>query len=150
MIRTLSLFIVPVLFFLQACGEAQPPDKKTTGKPPVEPPAASAPAAAKPAGQAAVTDETRELYQWYCAQCHGVQGKGDGVNALLLTVPPRDHTKKDYLETRTDQQLFDAIQKGGLAVGRAPCMPAWGHTLKAPTIRSLVRYIRELCDCEAL
>jgi cytochrome c oxidase cbb3-type subunit 3 len=97
-----------------------------------------------------VTEETRQIYQRYCAQCHGVKGHGDGINAQYLVVPPRDHTKSDYLETRTDQQLFDAIKLGGLAVGRAPCMPAWEHTFDDQTIRSLANYIRELCDCKAL
>ena len=96
-----------------------------------------------------VTEETRQTYQWYCSQCHGLKGKGDGINAKFLTVPPRNHTKATYLETRTDEQLFEAIKFGGLSVGRAPCMPAWGHTLEEDTIHSLVRYIRELCHCEA-
>ena len=97
-----------------------------------------------------VTQETRETYQFYCTQCHGVDGHGKGINAPHLTVPPRDHTKAAYLETRTDEQLFTAIQQGGLAVGRAPCMPSWQHTLDEDTIHSLVGYIRELCQCEAL
>ena len=97
-----------------------------------------------------VTKETRQLYQQYCAQCHGIKGHGDGVNAPYLVVPPRDHTKSHYLETRSDAQLFDAIKLGGLAVGRAPCMPAWGHTFGDETIGFLVNYIRELCDCKAL
>ncbi len=97
-----------------------------------------------------VTQETRQLYQRYCAQCHGVKGKGDGVNALYLVVPPRDHTKSDYLETRSDQQLFNAIKLGGLAVGRAPCMPAWEHTFEDKIIHTLVNYIRELCNCKTL
>ena len=97
-----------------------------------------------------VTEKTRQAYQWYCAQCHGVKGHGDGVNAPHLVVPPRDHTKAAYLETRSNQQLFEAIKLGGLAVGRAPCMPAWGHTLDDKIIQSLVSYIRDLCDCEAL
>ena len=97
-----------------------------------------------------VTEETRQVYQRYCAQCHGVKGHGDGINAPYLVVPPRDHTKGDYLEIRSDQQLFDVIKLGGLAVGRAPCMPAWGYTFKNKTIHSLVSYIRELCDCKAL
>ena len=97
-----------------------------------------------------VTTKTREAYQWYCAQCHGIKGKGDGINAKFLTVPPRNHTKAEYLETRTDQQFFQAIKFGGLSVGRAPCMPAWGNTLSDSTIHELVRYIRELCQCEAL
>jgi len=97
-----------------------------------------------------VTQETRQLYQRYCAQCHGIKGKGDGINALYLVVPPRDHTKSDYLETRTDQQLFNAIKLGGLAVGRAPCMPAWEHTFEDKIIHTLVNYIRELCNCKTL
>jgi mono/diheme cytochrome c family protein len=97
-----------------------------------------------------VTQEIRDTYQFYCTQCHGTDGHGKGINAPQLTVPPRDHTKADYLETRTDEQLFTAIQQGGLAVGRAPCMPSWQHTLDENTIHSLVSYIRELCQCESL
>lgn len=97
-----------------------------------------------------VTQETRDTYQFYCTQCHGVDGHGKGINAPHLTVPPRDHTKAAYLETRTDEQLFTAIQQGGLAVGRAPCMPSWQHTLDENTMHSLVSYIRELCQCESL
>jgi mono/diheme cytochrome c family protein len=97
-----------------------------------------------------VTEETRQVYQRYCTQCHGVKGHGDGINAPYLVVPPRDHTKGDYLETRSDQQLFDVIKLGGLAVGRAPCMPAWGYTFEDKTIHSLVSYIRELCNCQSL
>jgi len=97
-----------------------------------------------------VTDKTGQVYRRYCAQCHGVKGQGDGINAPYLVVPPRDHTKGDYLETRSDQQLFDAIKLGGLAVGRAPCMPSWQHTFGDKTIHSLVNYIRQLCDCKAL
>ena len=97
-----------------------------------------------------VTEKTRQVYRRYCAQCHGVKGHGDGINAPYLVVPPRDHTKSDYLETRSDQQLFDAIKLGGLAVGRAPCMPSWQHTFGDKTTHSLVNYIRQLCDCKAL
>ena len=57
-----------------------------------------------------VTAKTRETYQWYCAQCHGIKGKGVGINAKFLTVPPRNHTKVEYLETRTDEQFFKAIK----------------------------------------
>jgi mono/diheme cytochrome c family protein len=117
-----------------------PPPKATRA------PEAPVPSAPK---KITVTAQTRETYQWYCTQCHGLKGKGDGVNARLLTVPPRDHTKASYLETRTDKQLFDAIKLGGLAVGRAPCMPSWGNTLDEKMILALVGYIRELCDCEA-
>ena len=96
-----------------------------------------------------VTDKTRQLYRRYCSQCHGLKGHGEGINAPYLVVPPRDHTKADYIETRSNQQLFDAIKFGGLAVGRAPCMPSWEHTFEDKMIHSLVSYIRELCNCKA-
>ena len=146
----------PVLFFiagivlmgvLSGC-EPDPAEDK-----PVTPPATTTPTApaVSPAPRAhPVSQETRDMYQFYCAQCHGTEGHGDGINAPHLTVPPRDHTKADYLETRSDEHLFAAIQQGGLAVGRAPCMPSWGSTLDENTIHSLVSYIRELCQCESL
>ena len=137
---------------LSSCAEEK---NETPGATTAIPQTASLQTTAKPHQPAAkpvaiVDGHTLEVYQWYCAQCHGVNGKGDGINARFLTVPPRDHTKAEYLETRTDQQFFEAIKNGGLAVGRAPCMPAWGHTLDDESIHSLVRYIRQLCKCEAL
>lgn len=148
----LKIKIAALSLALLACacgGDEQGPDRQEAARPEAARPASPAvPGPAAPE-KPAVTQETRDTYRWYCAQCHGLKGKGDGINAAFLTVPPRDHTKADYLETRTDEQLFDAIKLGGIAVGRAPCMPAWGHTLEETAIRSLVRYIRELCQCEA-
>ena len=132
---------------VSGCGEKQ---AEKTSPPPIKvepPPPISLKEEIPPV---IVTAKTRETYQWYCAQCHGVKGKGDGINSKFLTVPPRNHTKAEYLETRTDEQFFQAIKFGGLSVGRAPCMPAWGNTLTDSTIYELVRYIRELCECEAL
>jgi len=143
-----SLGFVLVAAFCFACGKDDAGQPKVAATPPA--PVAEAPELPAPAAVEPVSEETRATYQWYCAQCHGLKGKGDGINAKWLTVPPRDHTKAEYLETRTDQQLFDAIQQGGLGVGRAPCMPRWGNTLDEETIHALVRYIRELCECEAL
>jgi mono/diheme cytochrome c family protein len=137
---------ITLMGILTGCGQ-DPAEQK----PPTEPPAVSIPPAQSPAPRAhPVTQETRDTYQFYCAQCHGTAGHGNGINAPHLTVPPRDHTKADYLETRTDEHLFIAIQQGGLAVGRAPCMPSWQHTLDENTMHSLVSYIRELCQCQAL
>jgi cytochrome c oxidase cbb3-type subunit 3 len=144
------IFCIFSLLVITACGD----DKDNTGnqtssRPVIENPQAPPVVSPTPEKKTVVTQTTKDTYQWYCAQCHGVKGKGNGINSTFLTVPPRDHTKADYLETRTDEQLFNAIKLGGVAVGRAPCMPAWGHTLDEEMIASLVRYIRELCQCEA-
>jgi mono/diheme cytochrome c family protein len=149
--RILSALLVAVIIFVLAgCGEKQSSSTDDSpGSSKLENSKAPSSAQQVQVVHPQVTEETRKIYQYYCSQCHGNEGKGDGVNAKLLTVPPRNHTKADYLESRTDQQLFDAIKLGGLVVGRAPCMPAWGHTFDEKVIRSLVGYIRELCQCES-
>ena len=145
-----NYFVFLIVVGLIGCSE-KPAKKPPTSRPPLKvEPNTPAPLEKDIPEPVIVTEKTRETYQWYCAQCHGIKGKGDGINAKFLTVPPRNHTKAHYLETRTDEQFFEAIKFGGLSVGRAPCMPAWGNTLSDSTIRELVRYIRELCQCEAL
>jgi len=142
----IALVILAILAFC-ACGQSQ---KEERISPPPIAKAEPEPIAQEKPVSHPVTEKTRETYQWYCAQCHGVKGKGNGINSPHVTVPPRNHTKADYLETRSDQELFEAISKGGLKIGRAPCMPSWGATFDEETIWSLVRYIRELCKCEAV
>jgi len=144
--KLLMLLGLMIVMGTLGCGQEKESTEAPINASPQPPPATSAPSDTT----VPVTVETRKTYQFYCAQCHGVKGKGNGINAKFLTVPPRDHTKAEYLETRSDEQLFTAIQKGGLFMGRAPCMPAWGNTLDEKTIHSLVRYIRELCQCEGL
>jgi cytochrome c oxidase cbb3-type subunit III len=139
--------IVIQTILVTACGQSE--QTKSAAKPPTQQEVGDVTPQNPQPKVVQVTEETRQTYQWYCSQCHGIKGKGDGINAKFLTVPPRNHTKAVYLETRTDEQLFEAIKFGGLSVGRAPCMPAWGQTLTEDTIHSLVQYIRELCHCEA-
>ncbi len=150
LLKNSKLKIVLVIFSIivfYACGQSQKEEQSVSPPLPESPPETIIPVKTNPHP---VTEKTRKTYQWYCAQCHGVKGKGDGINSPHVTVPPRNHTKASYLETRSDQELFDAISKGGLKVGRAPCMPSWGSTFDEETIWSLVRYIRELCKCEAV
>ena len=149
-LKALEIFIIGVVFMVFAVLLGCRPESSTQQIKPPKTVLSIPKTLASSADVSLVTEKTRQTYQWYCAQCHGVKGHGDGVNALHLVVPPRDHTKAAYLETRSNQQLFEAIKLGGLAVGRAPCMPAWGHTLDDKIIQSLVSYIRDLCDCEAL
>ncbi|CAI2719309.1 c-type cytochrome [Nitrospina watsonii] len=145
--------LLALTLLIAACGDDASKQESSATKPPaMEAPAPTAPEPVppKPVRAHPVTEETRATYQYYCTQCHGVKGKGDGINAPHVVVPPRDHTKAIYLESRSDEQLFHAIKHGGLSTGRAPCMPAWGGTFDDVTIHQLVSYIRELCDCEGL
>ena len=83
-----ALMILTLMSGIVACGQEPPPANPASAEP-AEPLTPAPP----------VTQETRNRYGFYCTQCHGLQGKGDGINARFLTVPPRDHTKSDYLET---------------------------------------------------
>ena len=88
-------FVFLIVVGLIGCSE-KPAKKTPTSRPPlkVEPntPASLEKDIPEPV---IVTEKTRETYQWYCAQCHGIKGKGDGINACLLyTSPsPRDRTR---------------------------------------------------------
>jgi len=88
------------------------------------------------------------LYAAYCAACHGATGMGDGPNAANLPVKPAQHASREAMSQRPDDSLFDTIAAGGEIMNRSPRMPAYGATLSAEEIRSLVRHIRTLCRCE--
>jgi mono/diheme cytochrome c family protein len=110
-------------------------------------PAASAPPAIS-ASSSGTTRDARTLYASRCAACHGAAGKGDGPNARHLPVPPAAHSSREAMSARSDDALFDTIASGGLVMNRSPRMPAFGGSLTPDEVQSLVRYIRELCDCQ--
>jgi len=86
-------------------------------------------------------------YKSYCMQCHGMHGKGDGVNVPALNVRPRDHSDNKYMMTRTNTEIYKAIKFGGPAVNKSVKMPAWGDTFTEEEIQQMVGHIRTLC-CE--
>lgn len=88
------------------------------------------------------------LYEHYCANCHGAEGKGDGPNARFLPVRPVSHADAAYMSDRPDDSLFDAIYAGGYIMNRSHLMPAYGRTLSRAQIWRLVRHLRTLCDCQ--
>ncbi|MGH7475399.1 MAG: c-type cytochrome [Longimicrobiales bacterium] len=94
------------------------------------------------------TDTAAGSYRRQCAPCHGATGQGNGYNAPYLPVPPTRHADADHMATRPDDTLFDGIHGGGRILGRSARMPDFGHSLSAAHIRTLVAYLRVLCDCE--
>jgi hypothetical protein len=62
----------------------------------------------------------------------------------MLAVPPRNLADQSYMGTRSDQQLFDVISKGGTAVGLSAAMTAFGSQLSEPQLWDTVAYIRTL------
>ena len=94
------------------------------------------------------TIDVKEIYRFYCAQCHGSEGKGDGINDLPeMPVSPRDHTSRSEMSKLTDDEIISVIKEGGEATGKSTVMPPFGKTLNEDEIEALRAYLRELCDC---
>lgn len=92
-------------------------------------------------------EKAEDLYKTYCWQCHGMDGKGNGVNVRDMSVQPRDHTDAKSMSTRSDEELFKVIKEGGLVLNKSVQMPPWADTLSDEEIRSLVAHMRKLCNC---
>jgi mono/diheme cytochrome c family protein len=71
----------------------------------------------------------RQLYQEYCATCHGPQGRGDGQLKELLLLPPADLTQ---LSKRNGgeypfRRIYQMIDGRWVIKGHgAKDMPVWG------------------------
>jgi high-affinity iron transporter len=96
-------------------------------------------AAAQAKGEAA---KGEAVYKAKCVSCHGAAGAGDGPAGKVLNPKARDWTKGEGLDL-TDQQLFDAIKKGGPAVGRGKTMIAF-PSLSDTEVWNLVAYVKTL------
>jgi len=94
-------------------------------------------------------ESVQDLYRFHCAQCHGVNGRGDGPNATKeMPVSPRDHTSAVEMNKLTDEDIINAITGGGTATSKSSLMPPYGKTLSKQEISSLKDYLRKLCDCK--
>jgi mono/diheme cytochrome c family protein len=82
-------------------------------------------------------------YQSHCASCHGSGGKGDGWTAWFLHLKMRDLSDPAYLDTLSDDYLFQIVKHGGANLGK-PGMPSWGLELTDGEIMGLVAYVRGL------
>lgn len=88
-----------------------------------------------------------QVYDVYCAQCHGLKRNGTGVNLPGLSVRPRDHTDTKGMGDTPNEELFKAIKDGGLAVNKSALMPSWGAVLNDQQITEMVKYLRKVCKC---
>ena len=93
--------------------------------------------------------EVKQVFNFYCVQCHGPEGKGDGPNVSDdFPVNPRNFTKKEEMNKLTDADIKNVILKGGPIASKSAMMPPWGKTLTEEEVDSLVIYLRELCQCK--
>lgn len=83
--------------------------------------------------------EGKKLYEKFCWQCHGMDGKGEGPGAKNLNPKPADHTSA-LVQDQTDGAIFWKISKGRGA------MQPYERTLNKTQRWQLVEYIRSLAQ----
>ena len=106
-------------------------------------------AAALANGAAAVAAESEQVFKFYCAQCHGLGGKGDGPNVTKnFPVSPRNFTDPAEMNKLTDADVKNVILDGGPAASKSPMMPPWGKTLTDADVDGLIKHLRKLCNCK--
>ncbi len=91
---------------------------------------------------------TAHLYDTYCAQCHGVQRNGKGINTVGLSVQPRDHSDTVAMSSLPRAQIVKAITEGGASVNKSALMPSWAGVLSPAQIEDMADYLAYVCKCE--
>ncbi len=93
--------------------------------------------------------EVEKVFKFYCAQCHGLGGKGDGPNVTEdFPVSPRNFTNAKEMNKLTDADIKNVILDGGPAASKSPMMPPWSKTLTEAEVDALVGHLRKLCACK--
>ncbi len=101
--------------------------------------------ASMPAGAA----DAEKVFKFYCAQCHGLTGKGDGPNVTKdFPVSPRNFTNAKEMNKLSDADLKNVIMDGGPAVSKSPMMPPWAKTLSGAEVDGLIKHLRMICKCK--
>lgn len=97
----------------------------------------------------ASASDSKAVFEFYCAQCHGFNGDGKGPNVTAdFATDPRDFTKTAEMEKLTDADIKNVILDGGPALSKSALMPPWSKTLTTEEVDGLVQVLRGFCKCQ--
>ena len=82
----------------------------------------------------------KQVYDSYCTDCHGKDGKGGGILAKVYHMKPADHTNPMEMNRMDNSELRDYISTGE----DTTLMPGWKGELSDEQIDDVVSYIRLL------
>jgi mono/diheme cytochrome c family protein len=101
------------------------------------------PEAAKVTNPIAATTESlatgKQVYQRYCATCHGINAEGGSGSDISPPAP--DLTDSEWKRGSTDGEIFSVIKNG---VPPDLNMEPWGDRIKDTDIWNVVNYVRSL------
>ncbi|MBR34012.1 MAG: hypothetical protein CMH78_00705 [Nitrospinae bacterium] len=91
----------------------------------------------------------KSLFMRYCAQCHGKNGTGKGINtkSIVMDPAPKDlcDIEQPYMNKKENGLLIEFIKFGGKKVTAShSLMPYWDKTLSEYEIFTLAAFIRTL------
>jgi len=144
--RSLPIAVTLVLSMssLWACGKNSEPPPPTSGSPNARPESGPSRPRAAGAGQPGGASQAEQMFGSMCAMCHGSDGTGRGPASASLNPKPRDYTDAAWQASITDDQIKEAIVKGGQALGKSPMMPAQPQLADQPELlNGLVQIIRK-------
>jgi mono/diheme cytochrome c family protein len=98
---------------------------------------------------AVVAADGEQLFRFYCAQCHGPEGKGNGPNVTEdFATDPRDFTNAEEMQKLSDADIKSVVLDGGPAVSKSALMPPWSKTISEADVVELTKILRQFCNCE--
>ena len=74
----------------------------------------------------------KTIYNNYCDNCHGKDGRGNGISANFVD----DNARM----AKSDDELLTSIREG--MVGKIGIMPSWKRTLTEQQVVEVLKYIR--------
>lgn len=85
-------------------------------------------------------------YESACASCHGIEGKGDGVAAVVLDPKPRNfHSDSGWTNGRTFFDIYKSVHEGIPGTGMI------GYEFLSPEDKvAIIHYIRTMADYPAV
>lgn len=110
----LSVLGLLVVFATSGCGEVTGPEHEISGQ---------------------------QLYEQYCARCHGTSGRPD-PNETTMKVQPRDLSDRRIVDNLSDESIKGIVRSG------SPNMPAFRDQFTDGALLVLVAYVRSLSGSE--
>jgi mono/diheme cytochrome c family protein len=80
-----------------------------------------------------------DIYMSICSQCHGENGRGEGVKASSFVQKPADFTNQSVMAAISNLDMVNILTSG---LGES--MPAFGNMLGDPEKWAVVGYVRSL------
>ena len=81
----------------------------------------------------------KQIYQRYCASCHGINAEGGSGSDISPPAP--DLSDSEWKRGSTDGEIFFVIKNG---VPPELNMEPWGDRINDPDIWNVVNYVRSL------